>query len=215
MRGEYGLIGLEHIVKEFQLEYKEVAKTIGVSSQTIQDWLKGRRKIPKKRLEQLSKYFGLPEIYFQKELTYMEREEVALHYLESISGEIELPIFNDKDEVVGYYKKGIVEDEIRYLRDNLENGKKKNYFINELEKFLDTDELNENPFLSNTSNIEIINKTLKIMQDDNVSNQFRVIVELLSNDNQFGGKLIEKISPQYRDFADDFLNLLDKHKIRM
>lgn len=209
------MIGLEHIVKEFQLEYKEVAKTIGVSSQTVQDWLKGRRKIPKQRLEQLSKYFGLPEVYFQKELTYMEREEIALHYLESISGEIELPVFNDKDEVVGFSKKGILEDEIRYLRDNLENRKKKNDFINELEKFIDTDELNENPFLSNTSSIETINKTLKIMQGDNVSNHFRVIVELLSNDNQLGGKVMKKISPQYRDFADDFLKLLDKHKIRM
>ncbi|MGJ7912615.1 helix-turn-helix domain-containing protein [Neobacillus sp. LXY-1] len=208
------MIGLEHIVKEFQLEYKEVAKTIGVSSQTIQDWLKGRRKIPKQRLESLSKHFGLPEYYFQKELTYMEKEEIALHYLESISGEIELPVFNDKDEVVGYSKKSMLEDEIQYLRDNIENRKKKNDFINELEKFLDTDELKENPFLSNSSSIETINKTLTILQDDNLSNHLKVIVELLSNDNQLGGKVITKISPQYRDFAEDFLSLLEKHKIR-
>ncbi|WP_180236378.1 helix-turn-helix domain-containing protein [Bacillus wiedmannii] len=210
------MIGLEHIVKEFHLEYKAVAESIGISSQTIQDWLKGRRKIPKKRLEQLSNYFGLPENYFQNELSYMEKEEIALHYLESISKDIDLPVFNEKDEVVGFYKRASLEDEIRYLKENLENRKKKNDVLAELETLLDYDEEhNEKPLLSSTSSIETINKTIRIMQDTNVSNQFEVIVHLLSDKNEFGGKKTKQIAPEYRDFAKDFLILLEKHKLRM
>lgn len=210
------MIGLEHIVKEFHLEYKEVAESIGISSQTIQDWLKGRRKIPKKRLEQLSNYFGLPEKYFQKELSYKEKDEIALHYLESISREIDLPVFNENGEVVGFYKSASLEDEIRYLKGNLENRKKKNDVLAELETLLDNDEEhNEKPLLSSTTSIDTINKTIKIMQDTDVSNLFEVMVHLLSDKNEFGGKITTQFAPKYRDFAKDFLSLLKKHKVRM
>jgi transcriptional regulator with XRE-family HTH domain len=210
------LIGLEHIVKEFQLEYKEVAKIIGVSSPTIQDWLKGRRKIPKKRLEQLSKYFGLPEVFFQKELTFPERDEIALHYLESISGEEELLVFNEKDEVVGFYKKPTLEDEIQYLRNNIENRKKINKVKVELEQLMDMEELNAStsPFLISKSKVETVDKIGKIMRDANLLNHFEVMVYLWSHDNELGGKPIKKIAPEYRDFAEDFLGLLEKYHLK-
>lgn len=82
------MIGLEYIVREFRKEYKEVANDLGVSKQTIQDWLKERRKIPAKRLNQLSIMFKLPEEYFQqKELTSIEKNNVRIKYLEMISKE--------------------------------------------------------------------------------------------------------------------------------
>lgn len=210
------MIGLEHIVKEFQLEYKEVAKNIGVSSPAIQDWLKGRRKIPKKRLEQLSEFFGLPEVYFQKELTFQEREEIALHYLESISGEKEFPIVNEKDEVVGFYKKAVLEDEIQYLRSNIEYRKKINKVKAGLEQLMDADELNESmsPFLISRSKVETVDNIGKIMRDPNLLNQFEVMVYLLSYDDDFGGKPIKKIVTEYKSFAEDFLGLLEKYNLK-
>ncbi|MNW02707.1 hypothetical protein D3C71_1985340 [compost metagenome] len=48
------MIGLQFIADTFHMEYKTVAEAIGVSKQTLQDWIKERRKIPEPRLEQLS-----------------------------------------------------------------------------------------------------------------------------------------------------------------
>ncbi|WP_186807071.1 helix-turn-helix domain-containing protein [Priestia megaterium] len=213
------MIGLEHIVKEFRQEYKEVAESIGVSSQTIQDWLKQRRKIPKKRLEQLSNLFNLPEKYFQKELNFMEKEEIALHYLENFSEEVEIPVLNNKGEVVDYYKKNTREDEIRYLKENIENRKRKNVFYMNLETLLGIDTFNSNdqnnsPLLSDTSKVETLNKVVKIMQDEDLFNYFEVVIQLLNYKSEFGGKIISTVSPEYRDFAEDFLKLLKNHKIK-
>ncbi|MED3882807.1 helix-turn-helix domain-containing protein [Priestia megaterium] len=213
------MIGLEHIVKEFRQEYKEVAKSIGVSSQTIQDWLKKRRKIPKKRLQQLSNLFDLPEKYFQKELNFMEREEIALHYLENFSEEVEIPLLNDKGEVVDYYKKNTHENEIQYLRENIENRKRKNDIFMNLETLLGIENLNSNeqnssPLLSNTSKAETLNKVIKVMQDQELYSYFEVVIQLLNYQSEFGGRVISTVSPQYRDFAEDFLKLLEKHKIK-
>lgn len=70
------MIGLEFIILMFNEKRKDIAEKIEVSPATIQDWIKSRRPIPKKRLKQLSEYFNLPEVYFQKELKPSEKIEL-------------------------------------------------------------------------------------------------------------------------------------------
>lgn len=77
------MIGLQYIADTFHMEYKTVAEKVGVSKQTFQDWIKGRRKIPLQRLETLSKLFGIAEVeWFQKELTDSEKTEIQIHYFQ-------------------------------------------------------------------------------------------------------------------------------------
>lgn len=77
------MIGLQYIADTFHMEYKTVAEKVGVSKQTFQDWIKGRRKIPQQRLEALSRLFGINEVeWFQKELTDSEKTEVQIHYFQ-------------------------------------------------------------------------------------------------------------------------------------
>ncbi|NIK70560.1 helix-turn-helix transcriptional regulator [Paenibacillus sp. BK720] len=77
------LIGLQYIADTFQMEYKTVAERVGVSKQTFQDWIKGRRKVPQQRLEALSRLFGITEVeWFQKELTDSEKTEIQIHYFQ-------------------------------------------------------------------------------------------------------------------------------------
>jgi len=70
------MIGLEFICKTFQIEYKKLAEILGITPQTINSWLRGKRKISKDKLKKLSKYFQLPEEYFQKELTQQDKLDI-------------------------------------------------------------------------------------------------------------------------------------------
>jgi transcriptional regulator with XRE-family HTH domain len=217
------MIGLEYIVKEFQMEFKKVAKSLGISPQTMQDWLKTRRKIPVKRVEQLSNIFNLPETFFQKELSFTEKGEVAIRYLEKISNEEEIPVFTDEGDITHYYKKATYEDEIQFLKETMEKKKKQNEIRKNFEEliknetFLTFDESyseDKEPLLSNSSNTETLNKVMNVMHDEKLSNDFKVMVHLLNFNDDFGGKPISSVSQEYSDFARDFLELLKKHKIK-
>ncbi|PDY52291.1 GmrSD restriction endonuclease domain-containing protein [Bacillus toyonensis] len=73
------MIGLELIVKMKNMEFKDVASYLEISPQTVSDWIKGKRRVPPKRAEQLSDFWGIdaeliskvieeedmPKIYYQ------------------------------------------------------------------------------------------------------------------------------------------------------
>lgn len=219
------MIGLEYIVKEYQMEYKEVANSLGISPQTLQDWIKKRRKIPAKRIEQLSNLFNLPATYFQKELIFTEKGEVTIRYLESISKEEEIPVSIDEGEITQYYKKGTYEDEIKFLKETMEKKKKQNDIRQSFEGLMKNDSLLtiddsysdgeiKEPLLSDSSNTETFYNIINVLKDEKFSNHFKVMVHLLNMIDELGGKPILTISPEYREFAEDFLALLKKHKIK-
>ncbi|WP_413381269.1 helix-turn-helix domain-containing protein [Alkalihalobacillus sp. 1P02AB] len=81
------MIGIEYISRVFKMKYKELAEKIEVSSPTLNYWVSGKKKIPEKRLEQLSQLFNLPSDYFQKELNRVEMVDVELAYYDKLSKE--------------------------------------------------------------------------------------------------------------------------------
>jgi transcriptional regulator with XRE-family HTH domain len=92
------LIGLQYIAETFHTEYKSIAEQIGVSQQSLQDWLKGRRKIPMQRLEQLSRLFGIKDLeLFQRELSDSEKIDIQILYFQhtDIFEEIEEPYIDE------------------------------------------------------------------------------------------------------------------------
>jgi transcriptional regulator with XRE-family HTH domain len=132
------MIGLEFICKTFQIEYKKLAEILGITPQTINSWLRGKRKISQDKLNKLSDYFDLPKEYFQKELTEDEMREIHIIYLErkydakieflekkrqSIHEKFDL---NDMNELIlALYKKVILEadsePEIRFKMSLIQN----------------------------------------------------------------------------------------------
>ncbi|HCC07281.1 MAG TPA: hypothetical protein DEP72_03815 [Clostridiales bacterium] len=70
------MIGLEYICKAYNVEFKEIAQKLDIKPQTINSWLRGRRKIPIERLKQLQKIFHFPGEYFQKELSESEKLKI-------------------------------------------------------------------------------------------------------------------------------------------
>lgn len=80
------MIGLEFIANVFNKTYSEIAKEIGVSNQTITDWIKGKTpKIPEKRIKDLKakipEFGNIKEELFSKELTPADKQEITTVYL--------------------------------------------------------------------------------------------------------------------------------------
>lgn len=74
------IIGLEKIIEVYGTNANQLATKLGVKRFTIYDWLKVRRKIPQKRLDQLSKlneFKYIKKEIFQKEID--EKDLVAIY----------------------------------------------------------------------------------------------------------------------------------------
>lgn len=219
-RGGEAMIGLEYIVKEFHLEYKALAENLGVSPQTIQDWLKGRRNIPEKRLKQLSQFFNLPRIYFQKELTFIEKSEIRIKFLESISEE-STDTFDEEGEVITYHHVSSYENEMKILRETIETKERHHKLKNEIERVIKKEFLHLNdveaeinsPLNTNFSDIKALLSMIDILKDDNLNHYLKVIMYMLSANTEFGGKPEAQVASAYKAFAKDFLELLEKHRL--
>lgn len=67
------IIGFEYICNLFGISYTDISDKLKISKQTINSWTSRRRNIPQKYLPVLSKEFRIPEEYFQKELTEIDK----------------------------------------------------------------------------------------------------------------------------------------------
>lgn len=65
--------GLEYILYIYDTQHQSLADKFGIRKQNINKWVKGKQSIPKKYLPELEKIFEIPEEYFQKELTDIDK----------------------------------------------------------------------------------------------------------------------------------------------
>ena len=67
------MLGIEYICKLYDVQYSQLAVKLGITSQQINDWIKGRRNIPLRHQESMSDLFGVPQAYFDRELESIDR----------------------------------------------------------------------------------------------------------------------------------------------
>lgn len=88
------MLGIEYIRNQLGMNISDLAKRLSVSRQIVSKWEKGEKKIPDKRLSEMSEIFGIPEKYLEKELDFidkinitslMNREKVNSTYIETDS----------------------------------------------------------------------------------------------------------------------------------
>lgn len=83
--------GLEYVLKLYNVTQQELADNLGIKQQNIDLWIRDKsRKIPKKHLPKLAEIFNIPEEYFQKELSYNDKEKIQMMKLYGINDESEL-----------------------------------------------------------------------------------------------------------------------------
>lgn len=76
------IIGLEYICGLYNKKYTNVAEKLAISRQVVNIWIKGTKPIAKKHLPKLSKMFNLPEEYFQRQITELDKldiQKIKLH----------------------------------------------------------------------------------------------------------------------------------------
>ncbi len=77
------MIGLEYLNEIYGLSATDLGKKINVSRQTVNDWLRERRSIPKKHYEKLKEIFKVPEGFFQKQVTELDKLKLQQIKLEN------------------------------------------------------------------------------------------------------------------------------------
>ncbi|NEU30147.1 helix-turn-helix domain-containing protein [bacterium LRH843] len=78
------MIGLQMVLEVFNTNPNQIANKLGVSRQTVYDWLKGKRKISEKRLTQLAKLSEFKFInkeIFQKEINEVDKHDIQIAYI--------------------------------------------------------------------------------------------------------------------------------------
>lgn len=80
------MTGLKFIIDTFKISSVELGEILGVSKQTINDWVKKRKTIPEARLNQLVEHFGLERSLFkQDELTEEEMHDIKNAYVAKVA----------------------------------------------------------------------------------------------------------------------------------
>jgi len=75
------IIGLEKVIKIFNFNANQLAKELGLSRYTVYDWLRGRRKIPQERINQLAsirQFKYLDREVFQKKIDDVDEIEIEI-----------------------------------------------------------------------------------------------------------------------------------------
>lgn len=122
------MIGLEYILTFEKQSLKEIAEKLGISPQTVGDWIKGRRNIPKERLKQLSEIFKLAENVFQAIVTPSDELKIQIALIENESHSNTIP-------GCGVERKN--EEIIKLLKRNLEIEEKRGDIINRYKKIIE------------------------------------------------------------------------------
>lgn len=107
------------------MNYSELANKMGISRKTVNDWIKERSKIPKKRLPQLSEIFDIPEDYFNNELDSLDKSKIeeifARRKLESDPDDVHLQFKHElakSDKEVQFKLKNIQRTILEILKLN-------------------------------------------------------------------------------------------------
>jgi plasmid maintenance system antidote protein VapI len=70
------LIGLEYILRLYNIQHVELAEKLGIKKQNINMWVKQKQNIPKKYLPVLEELFGVESNYFSREITEIDKLEI-------------------------------------------------------------------------------------------------------------------------------------------
>ncbi|GIQ65888.1 hypothetical protein PACILC2_44560 [Paenibacillus cisolokensis] len=203
------MIGLEFICKVYRIEYKDLALSIGVSPPSIQDWLKGRRKIPKARIVQLRQIFkSVPEEYFQKELTKSEELHVQQIYFTETDEfeEIEIP-FIDDDGVERWHKERYSQNS--GIINSLIDKRKNESLIERIRALIDNDEFTEN------NNHKMVDKYISILEKNKKEeiNFLRMVFYYFKNKHEWGFDPFFAASEKEIKMYEEFKELLLNYKI--
>jgi transcriptional regulator with XRE-family HTH domain len=222
---------LKFIAQTFNKSLADVARELGVTRQTINEWVgKKRKPIPEKRIKQLAEIFDLDESYFRKaELSPSEKLKIQIIKLEREDVAHEVPVFDDEGNEVGttiwYENEGI----IRQLSDEQEKLERIERLHSEIDRLVlkrsIEDELNSD-VEEYSDNLSVFYSVVGILKSNNKEHQMllKLLLDLLDLDRMeiddeiamgfYTPDLVSRVIPRNKkQFAKELLELLFKHSI--
>lgn len=166
--------GLEEILKINNVSITDLAKELDIARGNVYNWINGKRNIPKATLKYLSKRFGVPEEFFKKELTEVEKVETEKAMIENL---IQKNSFEYTDTTEG--EEGEIQTTSEFIDHSLIQYK------DELEVELEKKKLNAqvidrvNSTLMNTNDVRKIADIFNSI--NNIVNGYKVPLSVLDN----------------------------------
>jgi plasmid maintenance system antidote protein VapI len=108
------MIGLEDILRIWEMQHQELATKLGIKKQNINLWISGKQAISKKYLPILSEMFGVSEEMFQRELTDLEKLYIQKAKIEKEAEDIEYE-YTDPYSGVTYMRHESTLDVTNYI----------------------------------------------------------------------------------------------------
>jgi predicted DNA-binding protein YlxM (UPF0122 family) len=230
------VFGTEYILNLFNNNPNQIADEFGIARQSVYAWIR-KKKIPKKRVKQLSDKFQIPEEYFNKELTKSEMMRIEIIKLNNEDVAYEVPFTDDEGNEVGTTTHYENEWIIRHLGDEEDRMKKMESLLKKIEKtiyFEDPTAYLKNPYCDNlnsdaskySDNLEVFSSVVNVLSlyNNDQQNLLKLLLVYLNLDNMrssdghktFGfytGRLGRSMLNSKNPFEKEFLELLFKHDI--
>ncbi|PZT54354.1 hypothetical protein [Paenibacillus silvae] len=208
-------IGLDYICKIYNMEFKELAIRMKTTPQNLNAWLRRKRSIPPKRIDQLVDIFPkIPPELFGKELLTSEKLLIQeIYYTETDEWEVEE--YEESDDQGNVFTNQFIsrsnEDIINVLRDQRERQK----LLEEYEEIIFDEEgtyrLNE----------KLLRKFKNILKGDRESKQFSLMMLMFyftqPYESDFGFGSDPDFSPSEKELRlyEEFRVLLSKYDFKM
>jgi len=203
--------GLGYIRQNTKLTLEDVATQLGVSKQFVSDWETGRKNIPAKHLPKLQEIFGVPEQYYQKELSEIDKLRIENYHFERA---IEDSSFVDED---GY---GCVDQDAVILKQYNDAWINKMKLQKKINSIITKDDDGEADLLSLGKVIDSIDKYTRLFDkfadivttDVEFTPILRKVITAMQkvlngdeyDENNFIGKLAILISAEYEEWKGDW-----------
>ena len=217
------MIGLEYVLKLFEMTQQELASKLEIKQQNIDSWIKGKRNIPKKWLPTLAEIFNIPEEYFQKELNYQDKEKIQMMKFHGINNlqELGYEVFKGLEPNESTLVK--LEKNIKEKLQIYNQRRAKVFDKIQAELNLGIEGTNYSPYFymhildRNENVLSLVEKFGNIISDMDGMIQEKVLDELLTSFELYQGRsLPEKYNPK-NDFIEDYVNvtrIVDKESIK-
>jgi transcriptional regulator with XRE-family HTH domain len=199
------MIGLKKVLEIFNKNPNQIANHLGVSRQTVYDWLKGKRKIPKRRITQLTQipeFKFIKEEIFQKEIDNLEEHDIQIAYINYLSESETVEIDVNGDGIPVKYDPYTTERNLFIeLKDNKMQLNSVSRFLNDQEF---VDELNSEYGVIYSDLLISINRLFEEKQYEQIAIVSSFIKQLLQ---------IGYINKHNNEFVNDIKEVLNKHNL--
>ncbi|WP_061312566.1 helix-turn-helix domain-containing protein [Clostridium botulinum] len=198
------MIGLEYVLNLYNMQHQELAEKLGIRKQNINLWIKGKQGVSKKHLPKLSEIFNLPEEYFQKELTELDKIIIQKVKLQK----------DIKPKIKKYETRLILSD--NYKKTDLEDipiyeQKELNEIEIEIRKVKAIEEFREAiSYINSDYEITTIEQIVILLK-----NNFKekIFIDTIDAVSHYFGVLPDWVGDPYNDeFVEKFSNIAEKHQ---